>query len=141
MKFLIREYSGNDFSQVKKLWQLTGLDSKSREDDNKIIKYSIANGGKLFILEEKESNEIIGSSWITFDQRRLYLHHFAIHPDFQGRGLSKLLLKSSLEFAKEQGKQIKLEVHKNNQIAKELYVNAGFKYLGDYEVYIIRKYN
>jgi len=37
--------------------------------------------------------------------------------------------------------QIKLEVHKNNKIAKTLYQSVSLKYLGDYEVYIIRDIN
>jgi len=86
----------------------------------------------------KEKKNIIGSSWLTSDGRRLYLHHFGIIPEYQGRGLSKLLLEESLAFAKEIDQQIKLEVHQNNNIAKNLYTKAGFKYLGDYEVYIIR---
>ena len=63
---------------------------------------------------------------------------FGVLTEYQGKGLSKLLLSKSLAFAKEIGLQIKLEVHKNNIIAKKLYKNASFKYLGDYEVYIIR---
>ncbi len=33
---------------------------------------------------------------------------------------------------------VKLEVHRSNKRAIELYKKAGFSYLGDYDVYIIR---
>jgi len=90
-------------------------------------------------MEVNSSRRIIGTSWLTSDARRIYLHHFGIKPGYRGKGLADLLLKESLEYAKSTGLQIKLEVHKNNKNAIELYKKAGFKYLGDYDVYIIRK--
>jgi ribosomal protein S18 acetylase RimI-like enzyme len=48
------------------------------------------------------------------------------------------LLDASLKLAKSFGMQIKLEVHKENSKAIGLYTKAGFTYLGDYDVYIIR---
>jgi ribosomal protein S18 acetylase RimI-like enzyme len=39
---------------------------------------------------------------------------------------------------KEIGLQIKLEVHQSNERAINFYKKAGFKRLGDYDVYIIR---
>ncbi|RLD73184.1 MAG: hypothetical protein DRJ10_18120 [Bacteroidetes bacterium] len=91
--------------------------------------------------QDSNNEKIIGSSWLTNDGRRLYLHHFCILPKYQSKGLSKTLLDKSLAFAKEVNLQIKLEVHRDNTIAKELYHKGGFKYLGDYEVYIIRDVN
>ncbi|MCK4662157.1 MAG: GNAT family N-acetyltransferase [Bacteroidales bacterium] len=134
----IRDYNSNDYPDVDYLWQITDLGGKERGDDNDVIEETIKNGGKLIILEKSEDNKIIGTSWITNDKRRLYLHHFCIHPDFQGQGLSKILARESLEFAKKQKLQIKLEVHNTNVKAIDLYKNIGFKYLGDYDVYIIR---
>jgi len=34
--------------------------------------------------------------------------------------------------------QVTLEVHKSNEPAVNLYKMFGFKYLGDYDIYIIR---
>ncbi len=39
---------------------------------------------------------------------------------------------------KAKGYQVKLEVHRSNNVAVELYRKAGFEFLGDYDVYIIR---
>lgn len=140
-KFHIREYKTEDFRQVDALWKETGLGGSQRGDDQHVIKKSIEKGGKLYILENKVPNEIIGTAWITNDGRRLYLHHFGIKQSFQGQGFSKPLLQKSLEYAKSTGLQIKLEVHKTNTLAVDLYKKAGFSYLGDYDVYIIRDYN
>jgi ribosomal protein S18 acetylase RimI-like enzyme len=78
---------------------------------------------------------------MTFDGRRIHLHHFGILPRYQGKGLSKILLEASLKHVKEQGYQVKLEVHKTNEKAAGLYEQYGFRRLGDYDVYIIRDLN
>jgi len=137
-QLIIREYQSADYQELMILWEKTGFNTPGRGDDENIIENTISVGGKLFILFDKKNECIIGSSWITNDGRRLYLHHFGIHPEYQSKGLSKLLLSKSLAFAKELNLQIKLEVHKDNIIAKSLYQKADFAYLGDYEVYIIR---
>lgn len=139
--FNIRPYKTGDFEQIQLLWEETGLGNKQRGDNAEIIEKTIAAGGELFILENTSNNEIIGTSWLTNDHRRIYLHHFGIKPAYQGKGLSKPLLEKSLEWAKNTQLQIKLEVHIDNKKAIQLYEKFGFKRLGDYDVYIIRKYN
>ena len=137
-KFIIRDFSSKDIQQINKIWQRTGLGNTKRGDNEMVIEKTLKIGGKFFVLENAENNEIIGTSWITTDNRRLYLHHFGIKPEHQKKGLGMMLAKVSLEFAKKMKMQIKLEVHKNNAGAIELYKKIGFKYLGDYKVFIIR---
>jgi ribosomal protein S18 acetylase RimI-like enzyme len=134
----IRNYILSDYEQLQYLWEVTGMGGKFRGDNEAVIAKTINAGGKLFVLIHE--NKLIGSSWITNDARRLYLHHFGISPEYQGKGLSKLLLDESLKFARETKLQIKLEVHKDSEIALKIYKKAGFGYLGDYEVHIIREY-
>ncbi len=141
MKLRTRDYRPDDFEAVEALWNATGMGGAVRGDDHPVIQKTIRQGGKLVILENENTGEIIGTSWLSQDGRRIYLHHFGIKPEYQGRGYSKLLLKSSLDFAKQTGLQIKLEVHEDNKVARDLYIKAGFKYLGDYDVYIIRNYD
>ena len=135
----IIDFSEEYYDELMKLWEITGLNTPGRGDNLEVIQKTLSNGGKLYLMSE--NGQLTGSSWLTTDGRRLYLHHFCIHPDFQGKGLSKILLKKSLLLAKKLNQQIKLEVHKKNIIAKNLYIKNGFNYLGDYEVYIIRNIN
>jgi ribosomal protein S18 acetylase RimI-like enzyme len=134
----VRDYSNKDFEGLNKLWQETNLGGAQRGDNAKIIQQSIKLGGKLILLENSETKEIIGSSWMTFDGRRLHLHHIGVKPEFQNQGLGKLLTRESLKFAKKKGYQIKLEVHKDNNKAINIYKKLGFLFLGDYNVYIVR---
>ncbi|PLX09762.1 MAG: hypothetical protein C0596_00300 [Marinilabiliales bacterium] len=128
----------DDYEAVLNVWLQTDIGGAHRGDNLQIIQNTITNGGVLFVLEEIKTKTIAGTSWITNDHRRLYLHHFGISPYFQGKGLSHLLMEKSMEFARNLKLQIKLEVHKDNLKARQLYEKYSFKYLGDYEVFIVR---
>ena len=135
----VRHYSRGDFKGIMVLWTATGLSRPERGDDEATIERSIALGGAMLIMcDGNNGGNIIGTSWMTFDGRRIHLHHFGITPSYQGRGLSQLLVKESLTFVREKGYQVKLEVHRTNEAAVQLYKKAGFEYLGDYDIYIIR---
>jgi ribosomal protein S18 acetylase RimI-like enzyme len=136
---IIREYHKGDFNAIMNLWMATDLSRPERGDDESTVERSIEMGGRMLVMcTEDPAQKIIGTSWMTFDGRRLHLHHFGIDPVFQGQGLAKGLLRESLRFVKEKGYQVKLEVHRSNNVAVELYRKAGFEFLGDYDVYIIR---
>jgi ribosomal protein S18 acetylase RimI-like enzyme len=139
INYKIRDYSDDDFSSLNELWQETGLGGSQRGDNSDIIAHSIKLGGKLILLENAETKEIFGSSWMTFDGRRIHLHHIGVKPSYQNKGFGKLLTKESLKFAKEKNYQIKLEVHQTNKKAIEIYKKLGFTFLGDYDVYIVRE--
>lgn len=136
----ITEYNKNDFEGLISLWEDIHLGGARRGDTNEIILNTIRNGGQLFVVKNK-IGKVVGSSWISTDKRRNYLHHFGIREEFRGSGLAQKLLEISLEFSRKSGLQIKLEVHKDNFKAIKLYENRGFKYLGDYLVFIIRNYD
>jgi len=137
--YIIRDYCNDDFSSLNELWQETGLGGSQRGDNAEIIAHSIKLGGKLILLENTETKEIFGSSWMTFDGRRIHLHHIGVKPSYQNKGFGKMLTKESLKFAKEKNYQIKLEVHQTNKKAIEIYKKLGFTFLGDYDVYIVRE--
>lgn len=135
----MRDYNHGDYEGIMYVWENTGLGNKNRGDNEEIIEKSIAMGGKLIVLENSK-NEIIGTSWITFDGRRYHLHHIGVLTEYRNKGYGKQLTIESIRFAKDKGIQIKLEVHQSNLNAIELYKKIGFTYLGDYDVYIIRSF-
>jgi len=136
--FTIRDYLSSDYTEIVALWEKVGLGATHRGDSQEVIEKTLKIGGRMLVMVVPESGEIIGTSWLTVDGRRTYLHHFGIAASWQGKGLSKPLLEASLEIARQIGFQLKLEVHKDNFKAVTLYKSAGFSYLGDYDVYIIR---
>jgi ribosomal protein S18 acetylase RimI-like enzyme len=136
---VVRVYESSDYKKVDDLWTETGVGSPERCDNNKIILDTINNGGQLLILEKKKSKMIIGTSWMTNDGRRVHLHHFCIKNSEQGRGYANLLMEASMAFVAFLGLQVKVEVEDSNIKALRLYNKFGFKYLGDYHVYIVRQ--
>jgi ribosomal protein S18 acetylase RimI-like enzyme len=137
-QFRIRDYRDGDFEGVNRLWTETDMGNTKRGDNEKTIADTIKIGGRMLVMEELATNKISGTSWMTFDGRRILLHHFGILPEFQGRGYASILLKESLKHVKDKGYQVKLEVHRSNVKAINVYKKHGFEYLGDYDVYIIR---
>jgi len=137
-EFKIRDYIEKDFVKVEAVWDATGLGGAIRGDNIGTIAETIKLGGRLIVLENIMNSQIIGTSWLTIDGRRTYLHHFGILPEYQKKGLARLLLKESLKYAKIKGLQIKIEVHKKNHRALKIYKEHGFKYLGNYIEMIIR---
>ena len=95
-------------------------------------------GGRLLIMEDPEKGQLVGSSWMTFDGRRMFLHHFGIAPDMQNQGYGKQLFEASMNFLKEKGYQVKMEVHHNNHAAIHIYKSAGFFNFPDYDIFMIR---
>jgi ribosomal protein S18 acetylase RimI-like enzyme len=138
MDYFVRQYTTDDYQDVTKVWEKTGIGTPKRGDNNITINNTIEHGGTLLVLIEKNTGRVIGTSWITNDARRLYLHHFGILPEFQSKGLSHILMQKTMEYVKHKKMQIKLEVNHNNTAAINLYKHYGFKPLGDYKVLIVR---
>jgi ribosomal-protein-alanine N-acetyltransferase len=137
---LIRDYRESDYASLLKLWNETELAQPERKDDAGVIKRCNDMGGCLLVLENAATGEIIGSSWMTWDGRRIYLHHFGIHPDWQNLGLGTKLADASLEWISQTGQQVKMEVHKENKAAIRLYKKLGFFAFEDYDLYMIREF-
>ena len=137
----IRDYRPEDFASLIELWQETDLSQPERGDNAESIRQCNDHGGKLLVMEEAGTGKIIGSSWMTWDGRRIYLHHFGILPSYQGMGLGTELAEKSMEWLREKGQQVKLEVHKENHAAKHLYEKFGLFAYTDYDIYMIRNFD
>ena len=135
-----RDYIPADYPSLFELWTQCDLAQPEREDSPEIIDRCNKHGGRLLVMEDTENKRIIGSSWMTWDGRRIYLHHFGILPEYQKQGLGRKLVEASLEWLREQGQQVKLEVHKENYKAKQLYEKLGFFAYRDYDIYMMREF-
>ena len=135
---LIRDYCKEDYKQIIELWEETGLLNPERNDSQQAVEDCIAAGGKFLVMIETNTGIMIGSSWMTFDGRRIHMHHFGIKPAYQRNGLGTKLAKTSLAYIYSRGYQVKLEVHKKNHIARHLYEKLGFFAYTDYDIYMIR---
>ena len=134
---VIRDYRPSDFSQVQALWKETGIYTVERGDTDEIILRCNNLGGKFLVMEDDSTGDIAGTSWMTYDGRRVHLHHFSIRPSLQGEGLGRILALESLKYSRELDCPLKLEVHRDNQPAINLYKSLGFFTFEDYDIFMI----
>ena len=133
----IRNYTPSDYPQVEALWKETGIYTVERGDTAEIIQSCNKLGGKFLVMEDPDTGRLTGTSWLTWDGRRIFLHHFAVRPDLQGKGYGRALAKESLEYANRKNCPVKLEVHRENAPAVNLYKSLGFEVFEDYDIYMI----
>ena len=63
------------------------------------------------------------------------LHLLAVHPDFQGRGLGRMLLDSVVALSRSKGDRvIRLDTLTWNLPGRKLYEGFGFEWRGDFEL-------
>ncbi len=104
------------------LWSFDGY-KQEIESPNSCLLILTTNIGKI----EKVIG--LGCFWSILDEAHLTI--LAIHPNFQGQGLGKLLLGKLLKEAENKSLQrATLEVGENNKEALNLYQQFGFKEAG-----------
>jgi len=78
-------------------------------------------------------NKIVGTSMVyTFPDKTAYIGDMSVHPDHQGKGLGKALLRNIiLECSRKGVKKIGLAVTTSNNVAFKLYLTHGFQISSD----------
>lgn len=134
---LIRDYSPEDYIQVETLWKETKIYTLERGDTPNIILRCNKVGGKFLVMEDPLDSSVAGTAWMSYDGRRVFLHHFAIRPTLQGRGFGRKLALEALAFARERNCPMKMEVHRDNEAAIKLYKSLGFQVFEDYDLFML----
>jgi ribosomal protein S18 acetylase RimI-like enzyme len=86
----IRTYRTSDYEAVKNIWESAGLYlslSDTREELHKMLD----KHPELFLIAEAK-DVLVGTVLGSFDGRRGYVHHLAVLPEFQNRGIGSALL-------------------------------------------------
>lgn len=135
--YLLRDFAEEDFGSLSELWAAAGIGNPARGDGLESVRRTLARDGRLLVLAS--GDRIVGSAWVSDDGRRLYLHHMAVLPELQGRGLGKRLMEAAVGVARERRMQMKLEVSEANAGAIALYRKYGFETLEGYRTMIRRK--
>ena len=104
------------------LWSIDGYRREIESPNSTLL---------AIILPTSRGEKVIGlgSFWAIVEEAHITI--LAVHPDFQGQGLGKLLLFSLLQDAvKRKLARATLEVRENNLVALCLYQKFGFKIAG-----------
>lgn len=79
-------------------------------------------------LMDDEYNNI---QWLTPNDKNIYIHRLAVHPDYQGRGFAQKLMDFAEKFALEHGyRSIRLDTFSQNNRNQKFYELRGYKRLG-----------
>lgn len=122
MDLLVKEMDSSHIEEVLYISQLSfpvswSIESFKKELSNPLAKYSVA------ILNDV----VIGFAglWTILDEG--HITNIAIHPNYRGKGYSKILLSTLLENTSSLCSEgVTLEVRKSNIVAQKLYSSLGF---------------
>jgi ribosomal protein S18 acetylase RimI-like enzyme len=84
-------------------------------------------------INEEQSPEYSQINWVTDGEKVLVIHRLSVHPESQGNGIAKKILKFIEEFATENHYSgIRLDAYSGNAKALTLYENFGYKKAGQF---------
>lgn len=86
-------------------------------------------GGEMILYHDGKAVGVVRGAKDEYEDKPIMnIGPLAILPDYQGRGLGRILLRASLKFAKENGYESTiLCVNGENERAKALYIQEGFE--------------
>ncbi len=90
----------------------------------------LKNKFSVYFVATHENN-LIGYAGMWLFSGEAHVTTIAVHPDFRGRGLGKMLMNTLIDYAREQGADtMVLEVRPSNIPALNLYKSLGFRNIG-----------
>ncbi len=83
------------------------------------------------VMDLPEQSRVIGYVGFKLQPGGAHISTIAVHPDWRGKGLGKLLLLTTMEKVLElEVSVVSLEVRPSNQVAQQLYRKYGFRFKG-----------
>lgn len=124
----IRQFTMDDYEAVYALWKsLVPAISLRPSDRREEIEKKLARDPALFLVAE-EDGRVVGVIMGGWDGRRGWLHHLAVAPDYQDRGIGTALLAQVEERLRAKGcLKVNLLVHRDNEGARRLYKRLGYE--------------
>lgn len=105
-----KEILQNDI-ELQQIWKL--------EDENAIV--------GLIVLTEIEDSTYQNVKWLTKNQKNLYIHRLAVHPNFQGKGFAQKLMDFAERFALENRyNSIRLDTFSQNKRNQQFYAQRNY---------------
>ncbi len=124
-----------DLPLMLELWRcIPGLGVGSGDEEESLRLFMERNPSTCLLL--KDGERLLGTVLGGFDGRRGYIYHLAVHPDCQGQGYGRELLKEVLyELRKLGAPKIHLFAFNDNQLAAGFYQNQGWEWRRDIQVF------
>ena len=89
---------------------------------------------RYFTVRDGDRAVAYGGMWLIFNEA--HITNLAVHPEYRGKGIGRLLLKGMIDYGLSNGIQsFTLEVRESNKAAIGLYSKLGFKKAGSRKGY------
>lgn len=83
------------------------------------------------VISSFMDNEYQAITWLTPNDKNLYIHRLAVHPDYQGRGFAQKLMDFAENFGSNNGYiSIRLDTFSQNSRNQTFYERRNYKRLG-----------
>lgn len=123
----IRPFALADRAAVVNLWRLVFAEDPPWNEPNLVIDTKLTVQPQLFFVAELEG-EVVGTTVAGFDGVRGWVHHVAVHPDAQRKGIASLLMTAAEAGLRKMGCQkLNLQVRASNTSVLEFYEELGFQ--------------
>lgn len=126
MPVTFRSFIAQDADSVVDLWSVCGL-VRSWNNPRKDIERKLLVQPELFVVAH-DDKRLVGTAMAGYDGHRGWIHYFAIHPEFQGRGLGRGLVQDVERRLSALGcPKIHLNVRSTNSAAADFWRAVGFE--------------
>ncbi len=126
-----------DMSDVDTVWQIEQSSFQQPWSKNMFLNELSLQFSSFFVCSKTDTlKEIVayGGFWSVVDEAHIL--NLAVRSDFRKLGIGKKMLEYLLNEARKSGsKTVFLEVRETNVVAKRLYLNFGFKVVGNRKNY------
>ena len=127
----IREMTEKDLPIVRELWKEAGIEL-TLSDTIPELKRMLDHNPGLCLVAVDQKNDIISAVLGGFDGRRGWVHHLAVRPSYQKKGIGKWMMEKLTEcFRQKQVVKIKLEVLKTNINVVNFYKRLNWDFRDD----------
>lgn len=84
------------------------------------------------VISTLMDEEYIPIEWLTKNEKNIYIHRLAVHPDHQGKGYAQQFMDFAETFAKTNHyESVRLDTFSQNKRNQKFYEQRGYKRLGD----------
>ena len=100
------------------------LDSLAPPGEGMMPGFVWLEGGRVVGTASARRVQALNRGWL--------ISNVAVHPDWQGRGIGRVLLEAAVDYAEDYGgRWVVLQVRGGNTVARRLYESVGFKKVGE----------
>jgi len=128
----IRKLNISDYDALCELWQKSGLSYRPNGRDTRDnIALQIDGDCSIYLIAE-DKGKMIGAILATHDGRKGWLNRLAILPDYQRRGIARMLVKEAEKRLMSLGIEIfACQIEDWNQVSMALFDDLGYSRHGE----------